>query len=152
LISTKELLQTLTPVFQTSTILYRGDLVQETQICSTTNHESVRQRTDDWRSFEGNSDHPVPKMLEERYVQPTPSSWAQSLPQLRHYSYECKAVAQERPYVSRPSRTQQLLNPKLMPKLTSDVPQELLRKFVFLPSTIYQQPNFFFSEVDRISG
>ncbi|KAE9377968.1 hypothetical protein N431DRAFT_435131 [Stipitochalara longipes BDJ] len=45
-----------------------------------------------------------------------------------HYSYECKAVAQERPYVSRPSRTQQLLNPKLMPKLTSDVPQELLRK------------------------
>jgi len=45
-----------------------------------------------------------------------------------HYSYECKAVAQERPYVSRPSRTQQLLNPKLVPKLTSDVPQELLRK------------------------
>ncbi|KAH8782586.1 hypothetical protein BGZ57DRAFT_758805, partial [Hyaloscypha finlandica] len=47
---------------------------------------------------------------------------------LRHYSYECKAVAQERPYVSRPSRTQQLLNPKLVPKLTSEVPQELLRK------------------------
>ncbi|KAL3424626.1 hypothetical protein PVAG01_03907 [Phlyctema vagabunda] len=45
-----------------------------------------------------------------------------------HYSYECKAVVQERPYVSRPSRTQQLLNPKLVPKLTSDVPQELLRK------------------------
>ncbi|KAM3074653.1 hypothetical protein ACMFMG_008082 [Clarireedia jacksonii] len=45
-----------------------------------------------------------------------------------HYSYECKANAQERPYVSRPSRTQQLLNPKLVPKLTSDVPQELLRK------------------------
>ncbi|KAM3082798.1 hypothetical protein ACMFMF_002451 [Clarireedia jacksonii] len=45
----------------------------------------------------------------------------------RHYSYECKANAQERPYVSRPSRTQQLLNPKLVPKLTSDVPQELLR-------------------------
>ncbi|PVH85344.1 hypothetical protein DL98DRAFT_56225 [Cadophora sp. DSE1049] len=45
-----------------------------------------------------------------------------------HYSYECKAVVQERPYVSRPSRTQQLLNPKLQPKLTSDVPQDLLRK------------------------
>jgi len=43
-----------------------------------------------------------------------------------HYSYECKAVA--RPYVSRPSRTQQLLDPKLAPKLTSDVPQDLLRK------------------------
>jgi len=45
-----------------------------------------------------------------------------------HYSYECKAIAQERPYVPRPSRTQQLLNPKLVPKLTSDVPNELLRK------------------------
>ncbi|KAH9881262.1 hypothetical protein J1614_001758 [Plenodomus biglobosus] len=45
-----------------------------------------------------------------------------------HYSYECKAPAQERPYKSRPSRTQQLLNPKLQPKLTTEVPTELLRK------------------------
>ncbi|KAH7345952.1 zinc knuckle-domain-containing protein [Pyrenochaeta sp. MPI-SDFR-AT-0127] len=45
-----------------------------------------------------------------------------------HYSYECKASAQERPYTSRPSRTQQLLNPKLKPKLTTDVPNDLLRK------------------------
>ncbi|KAI0202081.1 zinc knuckle-domain-containing protein [Astrocystis sublimbata] len=37
-----------------------------------------------------------------------------------HYSYECKAAAQERPYVARPSRTQQLRNPKLVPKLDSD--------------------------------
>ncbi|KAI1622364.1 hypothetical protein EDD37DRAFT_470325 [Exophiala viscosa] len=43
-----------------------------------------------------------------------------------HYSYECKSSAQERPYISRPSRTQQLLNPKLKPKLTSDKPNELL--------------------------
>jgi hypothetical protein len=49
---------------------------------------------------------------------------------LRHYSYECKATAQERPYVSRPSRTQQLFNPKLAPKLSSDVPNDLLRKYV----------------------
>ncbi|QSZ32056.1 hypothetical protein DSL72_001625 [Monilinia vaccinii-corymbosi] len=42
--------------------------------------------------------------------------------------YECKANAQERPYVSRPSRTQQLSNPKLVPNLTSDVPQDLLKK------------------------
>jgi hypothetical protein len=49
---------------------------------------------------------------------------------LRHYSYECKAVVQERPYVTRPSRTQQLMNPKLLPKLMSDVPQDLLRKYV----------------------
>jgi hypothetical protein len=45
-----------------------------------------------------------------------------------HYSYECKASAQERPYQSRPSRTQQLLNPKLKPKLTTEVPEDLLRK------------------------
>ncbi|RDA88615.1 hypothetical protein CP532_5811 [Ophiocordyceps camponoti-leonardi (nom. inval.)] len=36
----------------------------------------------------------------------------------RHYSYECKASAQDRPYVSRPSRSQQLRNPKLVPELT----------------------------------
>lgn len=45
-----------------------------------------------------------------------------------HYSYECKATAQERPYKSRPSRTQQLLNPQLKPKLTTEVPDDLLRK------------------------
>ena len=45
-----------------------------------------------------------------------------------HYSYECKASAQERPYKSRPSRTQQLLNPQLKPKLTTEVPDDLLRK------------------------
>ncbi|KXJ91168.1 zinc knuckle-domain-containing protein [Microdochium bolleyi] len=39
-----------------------------------------------------------------------------------HYTYECKATAQERPYVPRPSRTQQLFNPKLVPKLTNEVP------------------------------
>ncbi|KAI1331726.1 zinc knuckle-domain-containing protein [Xylariaceae sp. FL0255] len=42
-----------------------------------------------------------------------------------HYSYECKASAQERPYVARPSRTQQLLNPKLKPKLASDTSNPL---------------------------
>jgi len=58
----------------------------------------------------------------------TASTLCQKCLKRGHYSYECKAVAQERPYVSRPSRTQQLLNPKLVPKLTSDIPQELLRK------------------------
>lgn len=37
---------------------------------------------------------------------------------LGHYSYECKATTTERPYISRPSRTQQLLNPTLRPELT----------------------------------
>ncbi|KAH7149486.1 zinc knuckle-domain-containing protein [Dactylonectria estremocensis] len=45
-----------------------------------------------------------------------------------HYSYECKASAQDRPYVSRPSRSQQLRNPKLVPKLTNDSPNPLERK------------------------
>ncbi|TVY81780.1 hypothetical protein LSUE1_G001940 [Lachnellula suecica] len=57
---------------------------------------------------------------------------------LRHYSYECKAIAQERPYVSRPSRTQQLQNPKLVPKLTSDVPNDLLRKLFLPPAVSYE--------------
>ncbi|KAK4131329.1 hypothetical protein BT67DRAFT_444765 [Trichocladium antarcticum] len=46
----------------------------------------------------------------------------------RHYSYECKAPPQERPYIARPSRTQQLSNPKLLPKLSNEVPDVLLKK------------------------
>lgn len=45
-----------------------------------------------------------------------------------HYSYECKGTVQDRPYISRPSRTQQLLNPKLAPKLNTENPNELLKK------------------------
>ncbi|KAF2142602.1 uncharacterized protein K452DRAFT_297859 [Aplosporella prunicola CBS 121167] len=58
----------------------------------------------------------------------TPSTTCQKCLKKGHYSYECKASAQERPYLSRPSRTQQLFNPKLVPKLNSDVPNDLLRK------------------------
>ncbi|CAG8123307.1 unnamed protein product [Penicillium olsonii] len=46
---------------------------------------------------------------------------------LKRDIYECKASAQERPYIPRPSRTQQLLNPKLVPKLSTENPNELLR-------------------------
>lgn len=45
-----------------------------------------------------------------------------------HYSYECKAEPQERPYVPRPSRTQQLVNPKLRPELSNDIPDFLQKK------------------------
>lgn len=45
-----------------------------------------------------------------------------------HYSYECKASLQERPYIARPSRSQQLANPKLVPKLTEATPPELQKK------------------------
>ncbi|KAF2704854.1 hypothetical protein K504DRAFT_416121 [Pleomassaria siparia CBS 279.74] len=45
-----------------------------------------------------------------------------------HYSYECQVSAQQRPYKPRPSRTQQLLNPDLKPKLTTEVPNDLIRR------------------------
>ncbi|PHH80829.1 hypothetical protein CDD82_1487 [Ophiocordyceps australis] len=45
-----------------------------------------------------------------------------------HYSYECKASTQERPYAARPSRTQQLRNPKLVPKLTNEALKPLDKK------------------------
>ncbi|QKX56139.1 uncharacterized protein TRUGW13939_03239 [Talaromyces rugulosus] len=51
------------------------------------------------------------------------SSRPYCLPGPRHYSYECKATTQQRPYISRPSRTQQLQNPDLVPKLTYDAPK-----------------------------
>ncbi|KAI1880739.1 hypothetical protein JX265_000979 [Neoarthrinium moseri] len=41
---------------------------------------------------------------------------------------ECKATVQDRPYIPRPSRTQQLFNPKLVPKLTEATPPELQKK------------------------
>lgn len=69
-----------------------------------------------------------------RFRRPDPTDTS-----LRHYSYECKASTQERPYVSRPSRTQQLFNPKLKPQLTSDVPNDLLRKYVH--SSPWSWPN-----------
>jgi hypothetical protein len=50
-----------------------------------------------------------------------------------HFTYECKAT---RPYVSRPSRTAQLENPRVLAKLKADgkpsvdVPEEFKNKFV----------------------
>ena len=54
------------------------------------------------------------------------SNW----PKVRHFSFECKVSAQERPYISRPSRTQQLQDPALVPKLTSEVSNDLQRTYV----------------------
>jgi len=58
----------------------------------------------------------------------SPQTLCQKCLKKGHYSYECKATTQERPYASRPSRTQQLNNPKLAPKLLSDIPNGLLQK------------------------
>ncbi|PTU22433.1 hypothetical protein P175DRAFT_0507278 [Aspergillus ochraceoroseus IBT 24754] len=43
---------------------------------------------------------------------------------LKRDIYECKVSAQERPYMARPSRTQQLQNPKLRPQLSTEVPSD----------------------------
>ncbi|PKX94429.1 zinc finger CCHC-type containing 10 [Aspergillus novofumigatus IBT 16806] len=56
----------------------------------------------------------------------TASTLCQKCLKRGHYSYECTVSAQERPYTTRPSRTQQLQNPNLRPKLTTNVPNELL--------------------------
>lgn len=62
---------------------------------------------------------------------------------LRHYSYECNVSAQERPYLARPSRTQQLQNPNLRPKLSSDTPNDLLRTYVSSNFSFLFFPFFF---------
>lgn len=56
---------------------------------------------------------------------------------LGHFTYQCKG---QRPYLSRPSRTQQLENPRVLAKLKTEgkpsveVPEEFKRKYVDIPS------------------
>ena len=56
-----------------------------------------------------------------------------TLSHIGHFTYQCKST---RPYVSRPSRTQQLENPRLLAKLKAEgqpsveVPEEFKRKYV----------------------
>ncbi|KAE8136202.1 zinc knuckle-domain-containing protein [Aspergillus pseudotamarii] len=57
----------------------------------------------------------------------TASTLCQKCLKRGHYSYECTISAQERPYQYRPSRTQQLQNPKLRPQLSAETPNDLLR-------------------------
>lgn len=54
----------------------------------------------------------------------TPTTRCQKCLKLGHYSYQCTSPAQERPYISRPSRTQQLFNPTLRPRLTEAAPSD----------------------------
>lgn len=62
---------------------------------------------------------------------PTSSTVCQKCLQTGHFTYECKST---RPYVSRPSRTAQLENPRLLAKLKADgkpsieVPEEFKNK------------------------
>lgn len=59
-----------------------------------------------------------------------------------HFTYECK---NGRPYVSRPSRTQQLENPKLLAKLRAEgkpsveVPEEFKKPWVILIYVSFNQ-------------
>lgn len=83
-----------------------------------------------WGPQQGISYYSMPKMLETRYVTlGCHSNLSHADFPARHYSYECKATTQERPYISRPSRTQQLQNPRLMPKLSNDVPDDVQRSY-----------------------
>ncbi|KAI5809666.1 zinc knuckle-domain-containing protein [Peziza echinospora] len=58
----------------------------------------------------------------------SPSTVCQKCLKKGHYSYECKVSQVERPYTSRPSRTQQLFDPAVRQKLTMAVPPEEERK------------------------
>lgn len=61
----------------------------------------------------------------------TSSTLCQKCLKKGHFSYECKASQQDRPYISRPSRTQQLANPKLAPKITNSAPKVEAPKYVW---------------------
>ncbi|KAF2721464.1 hypothetical protein K431DRAFT_224268 [Polychaeton citri CBS 116435] len=54
----------------------------------------------------------------------TASTLCQKCLKRGHYTYECTAAQQDRPYMSRPSRSQQLSNPKLVPRLSNFAPKE----------------------------
>ncbi|KIK13203.1 hypothetical protein PISMIDRAFT_119320 [Pisolithus microcarpus 441] len=64
-----------------------------------------------------------------------PRAMSTTVCQKCHFTYECKSP---RPYVSRPSRTQMMENPRLLAKLKADgkpsveVPEEFTKKCVFL--------------------
>ncbi|KAK1836206.1 hypothetical protein QBC39DRAFT_339068 [Podospora conica] len=68
------------------------------------------------------------KCLKRDMSCPIPCGFQKLTYLVRHYSYECKAAPQERPYVARPSRTQQLFNPKLLPKLTNETADAIEKK------------------------
>lgn len=63
---------------------------------------------------------------------------------IRHYSYECKSTTQDRPYVSRPSRTQQLQNPDLVPKLKNET-------MVDMTTRTYGTSAIFFSHENELT-
>ena len=77
---------------------------------------------------QGVRDDAVPEVSEARYVLSRSDSLQVLTCCSRHYSYECTVAPTERPYNPRPSRSQQLANPKLRPKLSNSGPLELLRK------------------------
>ncbi|KAF9452900.1 hypothetical protein P691DRAFT_659741 [Macrolepiota fuliginosa MF-IS2] len=68
------------------------------------------------------------------------STTCQKCLQKGHFIYECKY---ERPYISRPSRTQQLENPRVLAKLKADgkpsveVPEEFKNKWVSPPPALW---------------
>ncbi|KAN0139881.1 Zinc knuckle domain containing protein [Lactarius tabidus] len=73
----------------------------------------------------------APHRLSGNNPRPTSSTICQKCLGTGHFTYECKST---RPYVSRPSRTAQLENPRLLAKLKADgkpsveVPEEFKNK------------------------
>jgi hypothetical protein len=95
------------------------------------NHSTQKDAFLSWpeRPVQGDTiQRAMPEVPETRYVVSLPDLLFFTNCIERHYSYECKAGAQERPYIARPSRTQQLFNPKLLPKLSSETPNALQEK------------------------
>jgi len=62
------------------------------------------------------SAHDMNKYLRSKAA---PNTLCQKCLQKGHFSYECQTATQSRPYTSRPSRTQQLVDPKLRPQITN---------------------------------
>jgi len=57
----------------------------------------------------------------------TPNTLCQKCLQKGHFSYECQAATHSRPYTSRPSRTQQLVDPRLRPQITNTAPEKEIK-------------------------
>lgn len=89
--------------------------------CITDSCEIRNEQVPSWWAFQGHLNDALPEVSETSKLF-SKSSLTFSNRNQGHYTYECTAAQQERPYISRPSRSQQLSNPKLAPKLSATLP------------------------------
>lgn len=75
----------------------------------------------------------------EYFVLVAPLSFVSNMMPVGHFTYQCKG---SRPYISRPSRTQMLENPRVLAKLKADgkpsveVPEEFKKKYVLIRAVL----------------